>query len=158
MRVALLVSALAFVGAVVAAVLTQIFMDWQPCVLCVEIRAWMLGAGLLFTLAAMVPGGGVRRAVTALGTFCAIGAAWSGYHLLSIEQGWVQSFSCSPFARFPSWLPLQTWWPTVFQPQAICGDVIKSFLIPLSAWPILMAAVQVSYMFYVATKSFLTRR
>lgn len=153
MRPALLLSGCAFIGAVIAAVLTQIYLDWQPCVLCVEIRAWMLGTGLLLIAAAAAGTGSRLRGLLALlGTCCTFGAAWSGYHLLSIEQGWVQSFSCSPFARFPSWLPLQVWVPAVFQPQAICGDAIKSFVIPLSSWPILMMLVHVICMIFMIIK------
>lgn len=130
---------LLYMGSVAIAVFTQIYLEWLPCVLCVEIRAWMLAAGILLFLASFLPGSKGRRATGLLGTFCALGAGWSSYQLFSLEQGWVESLSCSPFARFPSWLPLQDWLPVLFQPQAICGESVKAFVLPLSAWPMVFA-------------------
>lgn len=79
--------------------------------------------------------------IAALGFVSAAMAAFKGGQLFSLERGWVESFSCSPFAQFPKWLPLDQWIPYVFQPQAICGESIKRILIPLSAWPLVMLLI-----------------
>ncbi|MFK4132164.1 disulfide bond formation protein B [Pseudomonas luteola] len=126
---------------VLAAVGSQVFLDWQPCVICVEIRAWLLLAGLLLLTAAVVKPSVVTKVITLLSFVPMSMASWDSYKLFSLEQGWVQSFSCSPFARFPSWLPLHEWMPLFFQPQAICGETVKSILLPLSVWPALVSMI-----------------
>lgn len=107
--------------------------------MCVEIRAWLLLAASLLLVASVLPDGILSRLIGVAGIFGAVGASVKGGQLFALEKGWVESFSCSPFAQFPKWLPLHEWAPYVFQPQAVCGEDIKSILfVPLSAWPLLM--------------------
>jgi disulfide bond formation protein DsbB len=137
-------SGLLFGGSVVGALLTQHFLDWQPCVMCVEIRAWLILASVLLLVASAIPLAVLSRAFGVAGLLASLGASYKGGQLFALEVKWVDSFSCSPFARFPSWMPLQEWFPYLFQPQAICGEDIRSlFFIPLSAWPLVLTVASV---------------
>ncbi|MEG0867335.1 MAG: disulfide bond formation protein B [Hafnia sp.] len=126
-------------GMVGVAVFTQLQLGWEPCVMCVEIRALLLGAAFAFLLAGLIRGGWLRSAVVWVGAAFVGWACWTSGSLFALERGWVQASGCSPFARFPSWMPLQEWFPVLFQPEAICGDAIKAVAgVPLSLWPIIV--------------------
>src|SRR5690606_12102278 len=52
------------------------------------------------------------------------------YELLEIEQLLAEGgfFSCSLFAEFPRWMPLDQWLPAIFEPTGSCGDTSWQFL------------------------------
>ena len=35
--------------------------------------------------------------------------------------------TCSYLADFPAWAKLDEWWPAVFQPTGLCGDIQWTF-------------------------------
>lgn len=126
-------------GMVGVAVMTQLVLDWEPCVMCVEIRALLLATAALFFLAGVMREGVIRKALVGAAVMAGGWLCWVSGGLFALEKGWVQSFGCSPFARFPSWMPLNEWVPILFQPEGICGESVKTVLgVPLSAWPILV--------------------
>lgn len=129
-------------GMVGVAVMAQLVLDWQPCVMCVEIRALLLAAALLFFLAGLMGKGLARKVLVGAAVMAGGWSCWVSGGLFALEKGWVHSFGCSPFARFPSWMPLNEWVPVLFQPEGICGESVKTVLgVPLSAWPILVFIV-----------------
>lgn len=130
--------------AIGSAMFTQVYWGWEPCVMCVEIRAGLIGMAVAMGVAGVVPIAWMRRSLLALGLLSGGWACKVGGELFALEQGWVGSFGCSPFARFPTWLPLHEWLPVVFQPQGICGDAPKSLVgVPLSVWPIVIVLVAI---------------
>lgn len=130
--------------AVGGAMVTQVYWGWEPCVMCVEIRAGLVGMALALGVAAVVPFAWMRKGFVALSLLSGGWACKVGGELFALEQGWVDSFGCSPFARFPARIPLHEWVPVVFQPQGICGDSPKSLVgVPLSIWPIVIVLVAI---------------
>lgn len=140
-RLTFLICGLLCGGSVLGALLTQWFLDWQPCVMCVEIRAWLILASACFFIASLLNLNVFHWGLGAIGCLASIAAAIKGGQLFFLERGWVESFNCSPFANFPNWMPLHEWMPFVFQPQAVCGESIRSLIIPLSAWPFMLSAM-----------------
>lgn len=100
----------------------QYQLDYGPCVLCVQIRAWI--AGLMLVMATLLLVRHTPRRVVTLANLLllllASGFVYSAYITLGIERGFVDG-SCSLQQPFPSWLPLHTWLPVLFEPWETCG-------------------------------------
>lgn len=135
MRLGLFTAAAVCLGAVVAAMFTQLVLGWEPCVMCVEVRAALIAAGLCFVGGGLASNRAFRRVAMALGVFFSLWASKISIQLFALEMGYEESFGCSPFADFPSWMPLNEWLPIIFEPQGVCGDAVKSIgYVPLSLW------------------------
>lgn len=99
----------------------QYYLDDLPCELCVYVRAWLMGIGLLAVLGVLI-----RQwrwptlLMIALMLWLTWGLAEDTWVLLSIDQGWPTSGACSFVAYFPQWLPLDKWWPQMFEVQNLC--------------------------------------
>lgn len=99
----------------------QYYHDDLPCELCVYVRAWLLGIGVLAILGLIV-----RQwrwpalLVIVLMLWLTLGLAEDTWILLSIDQGWPTSGACSFVAFFPEWMPLDRWWPAMFEVQNLC--------------------------------------
>lgn len=99
----------------------QYVLDYGPCVLCVHIRAWVLALLIISILGFMLRNtrlGLIISNLVAL-TF-SIGMLERAYTTLGIERGFVDG-SCTLSSGFPSWLALDKWLPTVFEPWEACG-------------------------------------
>ncbi|MGI5309570.1 disulfide bond formation protein B [Rheinheimera sp. WS51] len=114
-----------------AALYFQHAMNIQPCIKCVYIRAAftaMLLAAILGLLLAKVT---LLRSIALLAVIAgAVFGLIQANELLEIEQIIASGgFStCSFFAEYPSWLPLEKWLPAVFEPTASCGEDSWRFL------------------------------
>ena len=103
-----------------AALYFQYELGYGPCVLCVQIRAWLAGLALVAIIALFASGKWLRVGLSI------IAGALSGVFferaklVLDIERGNVES-SCGFDAGFPNWLSLDTWLPAVFEPWESCG-------------------------------------
>ena len=86
---ALLLLGLAMEG---MALFYQHVLGYGPCVLCIQVRLWLLGLVM-------------------------VALAWK---LLGIERGTVEG-ECSFDLGLPAWLPLDHWFPPLFQVQEACG-------------------------------------
>lgn len=102
----------------VAALYFQYVLDYGPCILCVQIRALLLGVALLALLALVAPAS--RTATSVLMVPLSLTFAWLCYQVLGIERGWFEG-SCTFEPPFPQWLPLHEWLPSVFEPWELCG-------------------------------------
>lgn len=104
-----------------AALVYQYVLYYDPCVLCVHIRAWILGimlaaiAGLLLRKTRI---GLIIANVMVL--ICSLGFVERAYQTLGTEMGFV-SGACSMNPNYPSFLPLHQWLPSVFEPLTSCG-------------------------------------
>ncbi len=96
----------------------QYGLDYGPCVLCVQVRAWLLGLALVALVMLFLP------AFAFLGQFLSLllasGLLYTSWRTLGIERGTIID-SCTMDAGFPDWLPLQRWLPQVFEPWEPCG-------------------------------------
>jgi disulfide bond formation protein DsbB len=109
----------------------QYQMNLQPCMLCVYARAALTGVILAALIALISPTNGLLRWI-ALFTFAA-SSVW-GFMItqehIGVEE-LVQSgglYTCSLFPEFPLGLPLDKWFPEIFNPTGMCGDVAWRFM------------------------------
>lgn len=101
-----------------AALFYQYYLDYGPCVLCIHIRAILAGL-MVFALIAMAFGktdlfGGLVG-VGLTGAFL-----MKAYDVLAVERLWAEG-TCTMDAGFPSFMPLDQWLPSVFEPWEACG-------------------------------------
>ena len=115
---ALLLLVLAMEG---LALIYQYQWDYQPCVLCIHVRIWLAGLGLVALVGLLL---GPRRFITPplhlLSAVMLGGLLERSYQLLATERGWVFG-SCSMDLGLPSWFAIERWFPTVFEVQTTCG-------------------------------------
>ncbi|MDP2523729.1 disulfide bond formation protein B [Neptunomonas phycophila] len=99
----------------------QYALDYGPCVLCAQIRAFIfliMIASLLGLLAGKYRP--VRVFATVLGLLGSIGMMERSYQTFGIERGFIDG-SCSLDGGFPAALPLNEWLPSIFEPWESCG-------------------------------------
>ncbi len=99
----------------------QYVLEFEPCVLCIQVRIWLAAAVLIAVPMLFL----CRwRLIPLLGhilvTIIMAGLVERSYMLLGTERGWVMG-NCNFDLGLPAWLALEQWWPTVFEVQASCG-------------------------------------
>lgn len=99
----------------------QYGLNYGPCILCVHVRAWILGMVLVATAAVFFR----KRRIVAMAAHVlllalAVGLLSTSWETLGIERGWVFG-SCELKAEFPTWLPLHGWFPAAFEAWELCG-------------------------------------
>jgi disulfide bond formation protein DsbB len=115
---ALVLIGLSFEG---VALFYQHVLDEMPCVLCIHVRLLVL-ALLLLALVAMFLRHFKWPNVLAhlLSVLVAVGLLERSWQLLGTERGFTFG-DCGLDPGFPAWLPLDAWFPAVFQVQTSCG-------------------------------------
>ena len=99
----------------------QYVLEDMPCVLCIQVRIWVM-ALILVALAALW----LRRnafmnlLAHSLTVVIAIGLLERSYQLLGTERGFTFG-DCGMDLGMPSWFALDTWFPALFQVQTSCG-------------------------------------
>ena len=129
----------------------QYVLELQPCVLCIQVRIWVM-ALIIVSLAALWMR---RNAFTnllahMLTVVIAIGLLERSYQLLGTERGFTFS-DCGLDLGMPSWFALDTWFPAMFKVQTSCGYTpellfgitMAEALIVSSAFFLLWSAVMV---------------
>lgn len=132
----------------------QYVLDYGPCVLCVHIRAWVF-AILVLAVFGLIFRNNKKAAtgINVLSVIAAGGMVERAYLTLGIEKGFVDG-SCSLNASFPSWLPLDQWVPSVFEPWEACGYT-PEMLFSITMAEALMA---ISVLWVIAMLSMLASR
>ena len=99
-----------------AALFYQYVLDEPPCVLCIHVR---IGVLLMMAVALLGLAGGGRLAhLLNLGVIgWLIERSWQ---LLAIERGWTFG-ECDMLLGTPDWLPLDRWFPLIFEIKTACG-------------------------------------
>jgi len=99
----------------------QYVLEYEPCVLCIQVRIWLTCAAVIAVLMWFLCR---QRMLSLLGhtlvTITMLGLAERSYMLLGTERGWVMG-NCNFDLGLPAWLALEQWLPTVFKVQASCG-------------------------------------
>lgn len=114
----LVLTGLSFEG---VALYYQYVLELMPCVMCIQVRIWMM-ALILVALAAIW----VRRnafmnlLAHMLTVVIAIGLLERSYQLLGTERGFTFS-NCGLDLGMPAWFALDAWFPALFQVQTSCG-------------------------------------
>lgn len=125
----LMLSAFAFE---ICALFFQHWMQLQPCVMCIYERVAMLGVLCAGLIGMIAPKNILIR--------------WLGLLTWGISAGWGLKLSvehvgyqfpdpdvlfgavCDIFVSFPSWAPLNQWFPSLFEASGDCSKVVWNFL------------------------------
>ena len=99
----------------------QYALDYRPCVLCIHARILVIGLMLVALFGLTVRNTVIGRVVGQLLSVLVFAAlAQRAYLLLGIERGFVQG-ECGVDSALPSWMPLDRWFPVMFQVREPCG-------------------------------------
>ena len=114
----LVLTGLSFEG---VALYYQYVLEELPCVLCIQVRIWVM-ALILVALAAiwMRRNAFMNLLAHLLTVLIAIGLLERSYQLLGTERGFTFS-DCGMDLGMPSWFALDAWFPALFQVQTSCG-------------------------------------
>ncbi|WP_410951693.1 disulfide bond formation protein B [Pseudomonas sp. S1(2024)] len=122
------------------ALATQHFLGWEPCTICVEIRAGLAActlASLLLILTStfnryiMM---GFRLMLMA----CSLGVVFLSAKVWLLERHIIEATSCSPFPFYAQHIPLNEWLPYVFASAGLCGEGDFAILgVSFTAWTLL---------------------
>lgn len=94
---------------------------YYPCEMCIYVRVWVAALFLLALLALGIKRwrwGRLLASLTGLGL--SLGLALETWGLVKVEYGIGGGSSCGFKANFPSWAPLDAWFPSVFEVQDLC--------------------------------------
>lgn len=106
---------------IAVALFYQHVLDEPPCVLCIHARIWTM-AGVVAAVVGIV----VRRLwlgrvlAQAAVVVSVAGLLERSYRTLQVERGTYEGL-CGFDAGFPGWLPLDQWFPNLFEVWAMCG-------------------------------------
>ncbi|MWN32273.1 MULTISPECIES: disulfide bond formation protein DsbB [unclassified Gilliamella] len=113
-----------------------------PCTLCIYQRCAILGIMLASIVGLIAPKSIIARLI---GILIWLFSAYKGISL-AIFHAHLQfepnlSDTCSINVQFPAWLPLDSWFPSLFNAYGSCADKIWTFLtIEMSQWMIIIFA------------------
>ncbi|NQD92201.1 disulfide bond formation protein B [Pseudomonas sp. CrR25] len=144
------------------ALLIQHQFGWEPCTLCVQIRLWLFCGGVLSLLIMAAEAIGQRwlpllfwPILLAAGGM----ALYDNTHLVLIETGVLESFSCSPFPFYSFYLPLHEYLPDVFMSAGVCGQNNYSVLgLPFTSWTLLSVTLLFALILLSAWRALRLRR
>ena len=130
-------AALALFGIALEAVALyyQYVLDEWPCVLCIQIRIWVMAFILLSILAFFLTHSRVAmRLMHGASLLIMIGLLERSWRVLAVERGWIFG-DCEMDLGMPPWFALDKWFPWLFEVQTSCGYT------PLILFNITMAEV-----------------
>lgn len=100
----------------------QYAMAWEPCVLCIHIRIYMLGLMALSLLMIFLSQIKLIRLLGFIGqSALAIPLFLKCRELYRIEIG-LEEAGCLFNAGLPTWFDLEAWLPSIFEVRSACGD------------------------------------
>lgn len=117
-------------------------MGLQPCVMCIYERVALAGVMFASLIGLLKP---QFLLVRLIALFLGLGSAIKGL-LLAIKHVDYQTNpapwnQCSYFAEFPSSLPLDKWFPAIFNPTGSCSEITWQFLnISMAQWIVVIFA------------------
>jgi protein dithiol:quinone oxidoreductase len=115
----------------VIALYFQYGMDLEPCVMCVYQRVAVLGIAIACILPLVNPKNKAFSYVGLSGWLISSfwGAKIAREHVMMQDpENFMLLMSCDVFPNFPDWMPLNHWFPSVFEPRGTCGDIDWQFL------------------------------
>ena len=120
-------------------------MALAPCVMCIYERVALMGIGFSGFLGMLFPRFNVTRILALL---IGLGSAIKGLTLalqhLDYQMNPGPWNQCSTVAEFPQTLPLDQWFPSIFQPYGSCSDNVWEFLgVSMVQWIVVMFAFYV---------------
>jgi protein dithiol:quinone oxidoreductase len=139
------------------ALLMQHLFGWEPCTLCIQIRLWLLLGGALALLIITAEALGQRWITWIFWPLLIAAAGMAVYdntHLVLIETGVLESFSCSPFPFYSFYLPLHEYLPEVFMSAGVCGQNDYAILgVPFTRWTLLSVTLLLVLVLFAAWRA-----
>ncbi len=115
-------------GLEATALFYQYYLEEPPCVLCIQVRIWVL---TLFIVALYGFFLNCCRWSCAMAHFLTLGISIAllnrAWHLYQIENGGGGIGSCTMELGLPSWFALDKWFPAFFEVQTTCGYTPEIF-------------------------------
>ena len=147
------------VAMMAVALFYQYWLGYEPCVLCVHIRAWVIALGLISAAALIIPSAGFR-VVSLLASIGVIGMFIENVTDLWLIETGRKMGSCSWSAGFPDYLPLNEWAPFLFEIGGICGQspdmlfgiTMAESLLGVTLFLVMMVMTSVSFTLYPAVR------
>ncbi|QKJ87345.1 Disulfide bond formation protein B [Paramixta manurensis] len=137
----LLLAFTAFVLEMVALYFQHVMM-LKPCVMCIYERCALfgvMGAGIVGAIAPKTP---LRFAALLIWLYSAVEGLRLSYEHTMIQLHPNPFVTCDFAARFPSWLPLNQWFPGIFVASGDCAEKQWSFLtLGMPQWLIVVFGV-----------------
>ena len=146
------------IGLLAVALFYQYVLDELPCLLCIQIRMWVLLLVVIAFIGLLVRRNQLLNSAAQLSVaLVALGFVERSYLLLGTERGFVEG-DCGFDLGLPAWLALEEWLPSVFYvhracgytPEIVFGITMAEALMLLSVTLLLVSAV-------IALASFLRR-
>ncbi|MDH3389137.1 MAG: disulfide bond formation protein B [Gammaproteobacteria bacterium] len=104
-----------------AALYYQYVRDEWPCVLCIQVRIWVVAFTLLGLLAIFFTGFKVAMKVFhGISVVIMFGLLERSWRVLAVERGWIFG-DCEMDLGMPAWFALDKWFPWIFEVQTSCG-------------------------------------
>ena len=98
----------------------QYVREESPCVLCIQVRIWILFLTFVALNAYVLHSKWSSLIAHGVTVLIAVGLLERSYQLLGTERGFIFG-DCGFDLGLPSWLALDSWFPALFQVQASCG-------------------------------------
>ncbi len=115
-------------SALLGALYYQYYLEWEPCVLCIQIRVIMAGIIVLSALMLLLHRYPIARfAGYTLQSVLAVLLFLKSRAIYRIEKG-IDQAECMFNAGLPEWFNLEAWWPSLFEVRSACGDSPLLFL------------------------------
>lgn len=112
-----------------SALFYQHVLKTYPCEICIYVRVWIVGIGLLAFFTIFLKKWPWMRAFACFsGLLLSLGLASETWNLLVVEYAIGDGGACSMFANFPNWAPLDRWLPAMFEVQGFCAATPEIFL------------------------------
>lgn len=105
---------------IAVALFYQYVLEELPCVLCIQVRIWVLCLTLVAFNAYVLNNKWSSLIAHILTVFIAAALLERSYQLLGTERGFVFG-DCGFDLGLPSWFALDSWFPALFRVEASCG-------------------------------------
>lgn len=114
----------------------QHVLNLNPCVLCIYQRCVFFGILIAALIVIINPKRFILRLIgIALWIYCSMKGFLFAHEQATLQFEPSMFHSCSLNPNFPSWLPLNHWFPSVFESTGNCMDRVWQFLtIEMSQW------------------------
>lgn len=115
----------------ICALYFQYAMGLEPCVMCIYQRTAVIGILLGGLPALLKPDNVIARGISLLVTL--VSSLWGlqiAYTHVQMQnpENFMLLLSCDVIPNFPTWLPLHTMLPAIFEARGTCGDIDWAFL------------------------------
>lgn len=137
----------------------QFYQGLKPCVLCIYERCALLGiciAGIVGMLAPKSPLRYLAFIIWLVSAAKGISFTWQN---IVIQVGTPYYKVCDLYVNFPTWLPLNKWFPQIFKSTGSCLEKQATFLmLDTSQWLIIFFVTITSFWIIFFTSQFVSKK